>query len=199
MLANFAPRSNALLLPAHGGNIMKRTITFAGALTRPALMALAVFVPAMALFSGASSTPKAVPRPEATESHCVLVGGTIMTNFGAIDQNTTMGTATGDLRGAVSGTILGAPQPGTGNTLVFHVQHHWVTESGDTLSFDPATATTIPLSQTLFAIVTYPLHLTGGTGKFVGAKGDLNAIGEVDLVKGTVFRYSGQVCFAGND
>jgi hypothetical protein len=127
------------------------------------------------------------------------VGGTIMTNFGAIDQNTTMGTATGDLRGAVSGTILGAPQPGAGNTLVFHVQHHWVTESGDTLSFDPATATTIPLSQTLFAIVTYPLHLTGGTGKFVGAKGDLNAIGEVDLVKGTVFRYSGQVCFAGNN
>jgi hypothetical protein len=47
--------------------------------------------------------------------------------------------------------------------------------------------------------VTYPLHLTGGTGKFVGATGDLNTIGEVDLVKGTVFRYSGQVCFAAAD
>jgi len=54
--------------------------------------------------------------------HCRLVGGTVMTNFGAVDQNTTMGTAKGDLRGAVSGTLLGAPQPGTGNTLVFHVQ-----------------------------------------------------------------------------
>jgi len=38
---------------------MKSTITFAGALSRAALIALAVFVPAMALFSGASSTPKA--------------------------------------------------------------------------------------------------------------------------------------------
>jgi hypothetical protein len=124
----------------------------------------------------------------------VAVGGTILTNFGAIDANTTMGSATGDLRGAVSGTLLGAPQPGPGGTVVFHVQHHGVTEAGETLFFDPATATTVPLSPTLFAIVTYPVHLTGGTGKFAGAKGDLTNIGEVDLVKGTVFRYSGQVC-----
>jgi len=188
-----------LLLRAHGGNIMKSTVTFAGALTRAALIALAVFVPAMALFSRPSSTPKATPRPGNSDRHCVLVGGTVMTNFGAIDQNTTMGTATGDLRGAVSGTLLGAPQPGAGNTLVFHVQHHWVTESGDTLTFDPAVATTAPLSQTLFAIITYPVHLTGGTGKFAGATGDFTTIGEVDLVKGTVFRYSGQVCFADQD
>jgi len=80
--------------------------------------------------------------------------------------------------------------------------HHWVTESGDTLSFDQATATTLPLSQTsptLFAVLTYPVHITGGTGKFAGATGDITNIGEVDLVKGTVFRYSGQVCFADSD
>jgi hypothetical protein len=148
---------------------------------------------------GLSASPVAYAQASSSEPHCRPVGGTVMTNFGAIDQNTTMGTATGDLRGAVSGTILGAPQPGAGGTLVFHVQHHWVTESGDTLSFDPATATTVPLSQTLFAIVTYPLHLTGGTGRFAGATGDMNAIGEVDLVKGTVFRYSGQVCFEGKE
>jgi hypothetical protein len=59
-----------------------------------------------------------------------------------------------------------------------------------------AAANTVLLSQTPFAIVTYPLHLTGGTGRFAGATGDMNAIGEVDLVKGTVFRYGGQVCFA---
>jgi hypothetical protein len=109
-----------------------------------------------------------------------------------------MGTATGDLRGAVSGTLLGQPQQ-VGNTVVFHVQHHWVTESGDTLFFDPATATTVPISQTLFAVVTYPVHLTGGTGKFAGASGDMTAIGEVDLIKGTAFRYRGEVCFAGHD
>ena len=157
---------------------------------------------AVLLFSFIASSgghPVAAPhhQSELPDRHCTPVGGTVMTNFGAIDQNTTMGTATGDLRGAVSGTLLGPPQPGAGNTLVFHVQHHWVTESGDTLSFDPATATTVPLSQTLFAVVTYPLHLTGGTGKFVGTTGDINAIGEVDLSNGTVFRYSGQVCLAG--
>ena len=174
---------------------MKSTITFGGALIRVMLVALAVFVPAMALFSGPSPAPKAAPRSTASERHCLPVGGTVMTNFGAIDLNTTMGTATGDLRGAVSGTLLGPPQLVSG-TVVFHIQHHWVTESGDMLTFDPAVATTAPISQTLFAVITYPVHVTGGTGKFAGATGDITNIGEVDLTAGTVFRYSGQVCFA---
>jgi len=180
---------------------MKNTITSARPLTRAGLMALVVFVPAMALFSGASPTPKAAPQSGATERHCVPVGGTIMTNFGAIDPGTnTLGPATGDLQGAVSATLLGAPQPGAGGTVVFHVQHHWVTESGDTILFDPAVATTAPLSQTLFAVITYPAHITGGTGKFAGATGDLTFIGEVDFgALKTVFRYSGQVCFAEQD
>ena len=122
-----------------------------------------------------------------------------MTNFGAIDQNTTLGTATGDLRGAVSGTLLGAPQPGAGNTVVFHIRITGSPSQATTLFFDPATATAVPLSQTLFAVVTIPLHLKGGTGKFAGATGDLTNIGEVDFSSGTVFRYSGQVCFASTD
>ncbi len=151
---------------------------------------------------GRSSVPKATPHSGANDRHCVPVGGMLMTNFGAIDANTTMGVATGDLRGAVSGTLLGAPQPGAGGTLVFHVQHHWVTDSGDTLTFDTAVATTAQVqnSQTLFAVVTYPVHISGGTGKFAGAIGDIKNIGEVDLAgQATVFRYSGQVCFADQD
>ena len=177
---------------------MKSAIIFIGALTRVVLIAVVVFVPAAALFSGASPSPKAAPRSSAIERHCVLVGGMVMTNFGAIDPLTnTLGPATGDLRGAVSATLLGPPQPGAGGTVAFHVQHHWVTESGDTITVDPAVATAAPLSQTLFAIITYPIHITGGTGKFAGATGDLTNIGEVDLgAKATVFRYSGQVCFA---
>ena len=158
-------------------------------------LSLAILLICCAANSGSSVSATAKGAPVTGESGCVAVGGTILTNFGAIDANTTMGSATGDLRGAVSGTLLGAPQPGPGSTVVFHVQHHWVTEAGETLLFDPATATTVPLSPTLFAIVTYPVHLTGGTGKFFGANGDLTGIGEVDLVKGTVFRYGGQVCY----
>ena len=109
------------------------------------LVSLALFLFAFIANSGSYPSAAAQTQSEQATPHCRLVGGTVMTNFGAIDQNNTLGTATGDLRGAVRGTILGAPQPGAGNTVVFHVRHHWVTESGDTLSFEPATATTVPL------------------------------------------------------
>jgi hypothetical protein len=160
------------------------------------ILLLASFAVFASAILGAGGSRPAPPRWGSSEAHCKIVGGSINTNFGGIDQNTTLGTATGDLRGGVTGTILGAPEPGAGNTLVLHIQHHWVTETGDTLHFDPATATTVPLSHTLFAIVSYPLHLTGGTGRFAGSTGDMTALGEVDLSSGTVFRYSGQVCFA---
>lgn len=159
------------------------------------LVSLVVFAVALAAVSR-SEPSTAQPTMAVPSSSCTPVGGMLMTNFGGIDQSTTLGTATGDLAGAVTGTVLGTPGPGSGGTVIFHVQHHWVTQSGDTLFFDSATATTLPLSQTLFAIISYPIHLTGGTGRFNGATGDLTAIGEVDLSSGTIFRYSGKVCFA---
>jgi hypothetical protein len=154
----------------------------------------------LVLASGSEKSAVAFAAPHShaghgNDGHCVPVGGTVMTNF--ISPDTTLGTATGDLRGAVSASLLGPPQTGPGGTVVFHVQHHWVTESGDTLTIDPAVATTNPVSQTLFAVATYPLHISGGTGKFDDATGDVTSIGEVDLSKNaTVFRYTGQVCFA---
>jgi hypothetical protein len=158
----------------------------------PALLFVAVaFVPA-----GAHPTAsRGWSDPDRT---CVPVGGTILTNFGSISSTTTLGPATGDLRGAVAASLIGNPQP-SGNDVVFHVQHHWVTESGDTIFFDEATAKTLPLSQTRFAIVDYPVHIKGGTGKFAGATGDLNSLGEVDLADGNVLRYFGKVCFANQD
>jgi len=85
--------------------------------------------------------------------------------------------------------------------VIFHVQHHWVTESGDNIYLDPAVATTVPVqnSQTRFAIISYPSHITGGTGRFAGAAGDVTYFGEADLVSGTALRYSGQVCFLGTE
>lgn len=167
-----------------------------GRIIRIALFAsLAVLLSAFLASSGSQPAAKAQPQ-WGSGGNCIHVGGSIITNFGAVDANTTLGPATGDLRGAVAATLLGAPQPGPGGTVLFNVQHHWVTESGDNIYFDHAVATTLPLSATRFAVITYPAHIIGGTGRFTGATGTLNNIGEADLQAGTVFRYSGEVCFA---
>ena len=85
--------------------------------------------------SGKSTAASAAPHFRGGgDGHCMPVGGSVMTNF--INADTTLGTASGDLRGAVSASLLGAPQPGPGGSVVFHVQHHWVTETGDTLAID---------------------------------------------------------------
>jgi hypothetical protein len=57
----------------------------------------------------------------------------------------------------------------------------------------------------LFAIVTYPVHITAGTGKFADATRDITNIGEVSVPNfasnsldgGTlILRHGGQVCLA---
>ena len=138
--------------------------------------------------------PAGAAAPKNKHQNCQPAGGMLMTNLGAVDAATTMGQATGDLRGAVGATILSTES--NGNTLVLHVQHHWVTEAGDTLKVDPVIATTIAVNQSgLYAIVTYPVHISGGTGKFADLTGDLNSIGEADLGGGLiVLRYFGQLC-----
>ena len=87
------------------------------------------------------------------------------------DSSSTFGYATGDLKGSVGVSILSMQQ--SGNTLVLNVQHHWVSESGDVISLDPATATTTQVAPGLYAVVNYPFHINGnGTGKFAGVSGD---------------------------
>lgn len=134
------------------------------------------------------------------QPHCKQIGGTFMTDLGVVDNATTLGVMDGDLKGAVAATILSAG-PGPDGNFLFNVQHHFVTESGDTILVDPATATTKEVAPGLFAVLSYPVHITGGTGRFAGATGDFNNIGEAQLnpdgVTGrTILRYSGQVCFA---
>jgi hypothetical protein len=137
-------------------------------------------------------------------AHCQSIGGTVMTNFAVVNASTTLGVVDGDLKGSVAATILNVT-PGANGTTVFTVQHHFVTQSGDTIFTDVATATSIQVGQALgvqgfYAVVNYPVHITGGTGRFAGATGDFNNIGVGDLGSGqTIFRYSGQVCFPGPD
>ena len=143
--------------------------------------------------SAAAQSPNAQP-------HCVPVGGTVMSNF--ITQTRTLGTATGDISGAVSADLLEVT-PGADGTLEFKVEHHWVTDSGDRVDTAvPLTAVTKAVAPGLFAVVSYPVEIQGGTGRYAGASGTLQTIGEVyfdplDLdASRTIFRYSGQVCFA---
>ena len=132
------------------------------------------------------------------QPHCVPVGGTVMSNF--ITQTRTLGTATGDLSGAVSADLLGVT-PGAEGTLEFSVEHHWVTEGGDRVDTAlPLTAVTKEISPGVFAVVSYEVRIQGGTGKYAGAVGTLQTLGEIyynpaDLdASRTVFRYSGSVC-----
>lgn len=130
---------------------------------------------------------------------CSSVGGVMTTNLGAIDQQTTMGVSTGDLKGAVSATI-GSVTGNPDGTVSFVVQHHFVTDTGETILFNPATAVTLPVSSTRYAVLDYPVTISGGTGKYAHAIGQLNSIGAVDLGSGqTVFRYSGKLCLVSGD
>lgn len=129
---------------------------------------------------------------------CVPVGGGIITNVGVITPDRTLGTATGDLKGAIGVQILNpSGSPGPNGTIVFSVQHFWVTEAGDTIHVDPAQLTAAEVAPGLFAVVNYPVSISpGGTGKFKHASGTLKAIGEADFNTGQIgLRYTGKVCF----
>src|SRR5690348_12667285 len=86
------------------------------------------------------------------QPHCKPISGTVMTNLGVVDQSTTLGVVEGDLKGAVAASILNVA-PGAGGTVTFSVQHHFVTESGDNILVDPATATTKEVAPGLFAVL----------------------------------------------
>ncbi|WP_035347251.1 hypothetical protein [Edaphobacter aggregans] len=131
---------------------------------------------------------------------CSDVGGAILTNvggFGQIDGHpTTLGVVTGDLKGAIGVEILSTSSDSTTVT----VEHHLVTDTGETLTIDQAQAHGTFVRAGLFTITDYKVHLTGGTGRFANATGDMTAIGEIDFNTGhAILRYSGQVCYASKD
>jgi hypothetical protein len=139
------------------------------------------------------------PGFAAGSGHCQDVGGGVLTNFLDPTQCAspvglcTDGPVTGDLRGAVGVQVLGVK----GN--VYHVRHHWVTESGDTIVLKDAFLTTYPTSDPNRALADYldGVDISGGTGRFDGATGHLSSVfGAVDLNLGQItLRYAGTVCF----
>jgi hypothetical protein len=127
-------------------------------------------------------------------ANCKQVGGAILTNF--TDQTSTLGTATGDLRGGLGVSVLNVT-PGPNGSTIFRVHHHWVTESGDTIILADTNATAYPTPAGVFALrYINGVQITGGTGRFEDASGTLTAFGGLDLNQGQIsLRYSGQVCF----
>jgi hypothetical protein len=137
-----------------------------------------------------------VAAAEATPSHCVPVGGALMTNIGAIAGVTNLGPASGDLAGSLAATILGQNSNGS-----YNVQHYWVTAAGETITLKKAVLTpTYPTNDPGIVAVpwgNYRSYISGGTGKFEGARGYLDYFGMADFHQNTlVLRYRGQVCYA---
>ena len=126
---------------------------------------------------------------------CHEVAGGIVTNF--VDSSDTLGSATGDLAGGLGVQVL-KQQAGPGGQIVITVQHHWVTQTGDTVSLDQASVTLFPTSVSGLYAASYVDGVTmnkSGTGRLAGATGKLYAWGAVDLSKNElVLRYSGKIC-----
>lgn len=127
----------------------------------------------------------------ATPKHCTPAGGAFLTNVGGFGDNTTLGVISGDIRGAVGVQIVNITTAPDGTTTI-SVQHHLVTETGNTVYIDPAQAFAVPVAPGLFAITKCQIHTSGEPGRFKGASGDMSAIGEADFNTGHLIgRYTG--------
>jgi hypothetical protein len=142
------------------------------------------------------------------QKNCKEVSGGVVTNFlnesgtfnGESFKFTTLGTATGDLRGAV-GVYIFSITAGQNNSAIAKVHVHWVTEAGDTIFLEDATANAFQVGvfTGVYAVGndSYTAKIIGGTGRFAGATGKLSHTGVLDTIQGkVVLRYQGEICFA---
>jgi hypothetical protein len=140
------------------------------------------------------------PNVAEADDHCVLVGGGILTNF--LDATDTLGTATGDLSGGLGVSVLSVTPGSGGGPTIYHVHHHWVTTTGDTLLFKDADLSAFPtgVSGVVLAKYVNGVDLIGGTGRYANLlhPANLAVFGAVDLNQGQLtLRYSGAICFGG--
>jgi hypothetical protein len=145
------------------------------------------------------------------ETNCKEISGGIVTNVlnesGTVNGMnfvaTTLGTATGDLKGALGVYFFSIAGVGT-PTVVAMVHHHWVTEAGDTILLHDATANAFQVGNLagVYGVGdgSYTVKVIGGTGRFADATGNLSLIGVLDITTGrVVLRYQGEICFGQPD
>jgi hypothetical protein len=130
----------------------------------------------------------------AQRHHCESVAGAIMTNFNLLpygpEGGTNLGPAFGDLEGSVAATTI--------SLSPFTFQHYWVATNGDVINFKPAVLKPTLINDHVIAAQwgDYRAEISGGTGRFAGATGYIEAFGLVDLQAGSVvLRYRGEVCY----
>ena len=114
-----------------------------------------------------------------------------MTNIAAIDSTYNLGPVFGDLEGSVAAKIMSQNSDGS-----FTLQHYWVLNTGDTILLKPAILHPFG-NATIVAVVwgNYKSDISGGTGAYAGATGQLSYFGLADFGALTlVLRYKGQVC-----
>jgi hypothetical protein len=145
-----------------------------------------------------SMAPLVNAQSSTSTLRCTAVGGMLMTNF--LTETTTLGLATGDLKGSVSAVVMSTTAPQGNGLQTFVVRHTFVTDSGDVIETKPSTALVLPIqpnTRVAVAGVYYErMDIDKGTGKFQGATGTKRVIGSANFATGeTVFRYTGQVCY----
>jgi hypothetical protein len=160
---------------------------------RKILFALLMFAPWMFAQTGnCNEVSGAILSNFLDEQGTIMINGTSV-NFYA----TTLGTATGDLRGAIGVYALSQLAPGQ----PVQVHHHWVTEAGDTIFLQDASASTFPIPNApVIATANYVVQINGGTGRFAGANGFIKFFGGIDVSDPAnprgILRYLGQITFA---
>lgn len=146
------------------------------------LRSICVTAPALALSAGAAV---ADCRPVAGTIDATVIGG---------EPLNVLGSVTGDLAGATRAVVLGQGA-GDDGRVTLDLAHDFVTfNRGSLRTTDSAVWTPVPGREGVFHMST-TYTITGGTGAYDGATGQLLNDGVADTTTGLVtLRYAGEVC-----
>jgi hypothetical protein len=125
---------------------------------------------------------------------CDQVAGSIAAKIVGGEPLNVLGTVSGALEGATRAIVLGQGA-GEDGRMTLDLTHDFVTLDGSSLkTMDKAVWTPVPGHEGVFHMRT-AYTITGGTGTYEAASGELVNDGVADTTTGLVtLRYAGQVC-----